>query len=154
MRSLDSILGFSTNIISDRGHYNPLSRVAFGSRCHTADYLKETKDVDNSVPCPMYSLLKPPPPWVHVFSESSANSSLRTQCAAVASVDAYCPTIFHCRCCRARNKHCKQDRLLQEIVVPPTQVKMFTTEIDSEIIVFDGGGQMSPPGGIWWRVVT
>ncbi len=43
MRSLVSTPG-STNIISDGVHCNPLSLVASGSRCHTADYLKETKD--------------------------------------------------------------------------------------------------------------
>jgi HEPN domain-containing protein len=47
MRSLVSTPGFSTNIISDRVHCDPLSCVASGSRCHTADYLKETKDVDS-----------------------------------------------------------------------------------------------------------
>jgi hypothetical protein len=112
MSSIVSTPGFSTNIISDRVHCDPLSCVASGSRCHTADYLKETKDVDDSVPCLMYSLSKPPSPWVHVFSKSSANSSLRTQCAAVASVDAYCSTVFHCHLRRARNKRCKQDRFL------------------------------------------
>ena len=57
---------FSTNIISDRVHCDPLSCVTSGSRCHTADYLKETKNAeDNSVPCPMCSLSKPPTPWVH-----------------------------------------------------------------------------------------
>ena len=61
-RSLVSTPGVSTNIISDRVHCNPLSRVASGSRCHTADYLKETTDVNDSVPSPMYSLSKPPSP--------------------------------------------------------------------------------------------
>ena len=92
---------------------------------------------------PMYSHLKPhpPPPRVHVFFKSSANSSLRThQCAVVASVHAYCLSVFHRRLRRARNKRIKQDWLLQEIVVPPTQVLMSTTEIGSEIIVFDGEG--------------
>ncbi len=74
MRSIVSTPGFSTNIISDRVHCDPLSCMASGSRCHTADYLKETKDVDDSVPCLMYSLSKPPS---HAFSKSSANSSLR-----------------------------------------------------------------------------
>ncbi len=112
MSSIVSTPGFLTNIINDRVHCDPLSCVASGSRCHTAHYLKETKDVDDSVPCLMYSLLKPTSPWVHVFSKSSANSSLCTQCAAVASVDAYCSTVFHCHLRRARNKRCKQDRFL------------------------------------------
>jgi hypothetical protein len=139
-RSLISTPGSPTNIISDRVHCDSLSLVVSGSRCHTADYLKETKDAEDSLPCPMYCLSKPPPPWAHVFSKSSTNSSLRTQCATVASVDAFCPSVFHRCLCRARHKRRKQDCLLREIVIPSNQVKMFTTEIDSEIIVFDEGG--------------
>ncbi len=59
-RSLLSTPGFSTNIKSDSVHCGPLSCVASGSRCHTADYLKETKDVDSSVPGLLPSLLKSP----------------------------------------------------------------------------------------------
>ena len=41
----------STNIKSDSDHCDPLSCVASGSRCHTADYLKETnKDVNAGKP--------------------------------------------------------------------------------------------------------
>jgi len=40
------------------------------------------------------------------------------------------------------------------MVVPPNQVKMSHAEIDSKILVVDGGGGMStpirPPHGIWW----
>ena len=50
----------STNIKSDSVHCDPLSCVASGSRCHTADYLKEMKDVDSSVPCLYSSILKSP----------------------------------------------------------------------------------------------
>jgi hypothetical protein len=56
MRSLASTPGSPTNIISDRVHCNTLSLVASRSRCHTADYLKETKDVEDSLPCPMQIL--------------------------------------------------------------------------------------------------
>ncbi len=119
--------------------------MAFGSRCHTDDYLKETKDADASKPCFKYSFSNTPPPWVHVFSKSCANSSLRTQCASVASADAHCATVFHRRLRRAQKKRRKQDHLLREMVVPPHQNKLSTTEIDSDIIVFDGGGPMSPP---------
>jgi hypothetical protein len=52
----------STNIKSDSVHCDPLSCVASGSRCHTADYLNVTKGVDASIPCLMYSHSKPPPP--------------------------------------------------------------------------------------------
>ena len=51
----------STNIKSDSVHCDPLSCVASGSRCHTADYLNVTKGVDASIPCLMYSHSKPPP---------------------------------------------------------------------------------------------
>ena len=114
----------STSIKSDSVHCGPLSCVASGSRCHTADYLKEMKDVDASKPCLMYSFSNPPPPVVHVFSKSCANSSLRTQCAAAASANAHCPTVFHCRNCRARKKRRNQDLSLREMVVPPNQVKI------------------------------
>jgi hypothetical protein len=52
-----------TKIKSDSVHCDPLSCVASGSRCHTADYLNETKGMGASVPsCLMYSHSKPPPP--------------------------------------------------------------------------------------------
>jgi hypothetical protein len=144
----------STNIKSDSDHCDPLSCVASGSRCHSADYLKEMKGVESSVPCLMYSHSKPPPPWVHVFFESCANSSLRTQCAAVASADAHCATVFHRHLRSERKKRCKQDQHLREMIVPPNQVKMSNAEINSKILVVDGGGGMSPPicppHGIRW----
>jgi hypothetical protein len=37
------------------------------------------------------------------------------------------------------------DKLLQESVVPLSQVKISINEIDSEIIVFDGGNEITPP---------
>jgi len=40
--------GISKNINSDSVHCDPLSCVASGSRCHTADYLKEMKVVDSN----------------------------------------------------------------------------------------------------------
>jgi hypothetical protein len=96
-------------------------------------------------PLPLYNFSRPPPPWVHVFSKSHANSSLRTQCAAVATGEVLSPTVFYRRLCRARKKQRKQDQLLREIIVPSTQVKISTTQIHSDIIVFDGGGDSTPP---------
>ena len=87
----------------------------------------------------LYSFSNPTPPWVHVFSKSCANSSLRTQCAAAASANAHYPTVFHRRNRRARKKRRKQDLSLREMVVPPNQVKYSITEIDSKVIVVDGG---------------
>ena len=62
IQSLLSTPGVSTNIKSESDHCDPLSWVASGSRCHSADYLKEMKGVESSVPCLMYSHSKPPPP--------------------------------------------------------------------------------------------
>ena len=61
-QDLMSTPGISKNINSDSVHCDPLSCVASGSRCHTADYLNVTKGVDASIPCLMYSHSKPPPP--------------------------------------------------------------------------------------------
>ncbi len=104
----------SQNIKSDSVHYDPLTQlfVSSGSSCHTADILKERMDKEQRSPFPPYNFSRPPPPWVHVFSKSRANSSLRTQCAAVATGDVLSPTVFHRRLCRARKKRRKQDRLL------------------------------------------
>ena len=60
IRSLLSTPGISKNIKSDSVHCNPLSCVASGSRCHTADYLKDMKDVESSGPVVLPSLLKSP----------------------------------------------------------------------------------------------
>jgi hypothetical protein len=169
MRSLLSTPGFSTNIKSDSVHCDPLSCVASGSRCHTADYLKETKDVDGSVPCLMLSLWKPPSVSTIIKSECDHCNPL--SCMASGSrchtanylketkeVDKSVPCLMYClskppHFCRARRRGCKQDQHLREMVVPSTQVKTSITEIDSEIIVVDWGGMsppIRPPHGIWW----
>jgi len=70
IRSLLSTPGISKNINSDSVHCNPLSCVAFGSRCHTVDYLKEMKDVDSNVPCLSSSLLKSPTAATNIKSDS------------------------------------------------------------------------------------
>ena len=70
IRSLLSTPGISKNIKSDSVHCNPLSCVASGSRCHTADYLKEMKDVDSSVPCLYSSILKLPTVSTNIKSDS------------------------------------------------------------------------------------
>ena len=149
----------TSNIISDSVHCDPLTQVtvSYGSRCHTDDTLKERKDTVAREPCSLpFSFSSPPPPWVYTFSKSRANSSLRTQCAAVCS-DVTSPTVFHRRLRRARKKCRKIDKPLREIVVPLTQVKLYINEIDSEIIVFDGGNESTPPirppDDIRWRSI-
>ena len=69
MWSLLSTPGISENIKSDGVHWDPLPCVASGSRCHTADYLNETKDVDSNVPCLSSSLLKSPSVSTNIKSD-------------------------------------------------------------------------------------
>jgi hypothetical protein len=59
----------STNIKSDRVHCDPLSCVASRSRCHTADFLKDMKEVDGSVPVLLTSHLKPPSVSTNIKSD-------------------------------------------------------------------------------------
>ena len=157
-RTLISTPDSLPNISSDSVHYDSLTQfiVSTESSCHTADVLEEKTGANKSKP-PPYCFSTQPHPWVHVFSKSSGNSSLRTQCASIASVDVRSPTVFHRRLRRARKKRLKQDRLLREIVVLSTQVLMSTSLIDSEIIVFDGGDNCTPPirppDGVTWRSI-
>jgi hypothetical protein len=52
----------------------------------------------------------------------------------------------------------KQERVLREVVVPMTQLKITTSEIDNEVIVFDGGNNntppLCPPNGFQWRSIS
>jgi hypothetical protein len=139
-RSLLSTSGSPTNIISDTVHCNPLSFVASGSRCHTADYLKETKDAEDSLLCPMYCLLNPPSPG-SMCSPSPVQTPPSTHSVPLLPllmlfIPLYFIVIFVVRETSAINR-IGSFKILSS---PPTQVKMSTTEIDSEIIVFGWGG--------------
>ncbi len=50
------------------------------------------------------------------------------------------------------------NKLLREVIVPPNQFKLPSQEIDTKIIVFDGGNSTSPPikppDGILWRSIS
>ena len=50
------------------------------------------------------------------------------------------------------------DKILREVIVPPNQFKLTPQEIDSEIIVFDGGDSttlsIKPPDGVLWRSIS
>ena len=60
----------------------------------------------------------------------------------------------------AKKKFKKQQRLLQENIVPTNlSFKLLSTqEIDEEIIVFDGGNKdnppLRPPDGLIWRCIS
>ncbi len=144
-------------VISDSVHCNPLTQftVSSGFSCHTIDNLSEKDDVESS----LAPNRKPPPPsWVHVFSKSSSTTSLRTQCAAAAYLDVKSAKVLHRRSRCAKKKQRKIEQLLREVIVPPDQLKLTSDEIDSEIIVFDGGDTASPrikpPDGILWRCIS
>ena len=126
-------------------HCIPLtqSTVSSGISCHTFDRLLEKDDVK------LWSLAhnhQSPPSWVHVFSKSSSTTSLHTQCAAAAYLDVKSPKVLHRRAQarRAKKKHQKTKDFLREVIVPPDQFLLTCNEIDSEIIVFDGGDTTSP----------
>ncbi len=95
---------------------------------------------------PLYHISTGCPSWAHVFATRMGNSSLLTQCAAVAHTKGDVSMIVHhCRNCQAMKKLKKQQRLLQEVVAPPDQLKLSTKEIDNNIIMFDGGNSHCPP---------
>ena len=75
--------------------------------------------------------------WFHVYSKRNANSSLCTQCAAIAHLPVR-------QFCRAKNKFQKQQCLLREVVPSSDQVTFSSADIDQEIIVFDGGNSGCP----------
>jgi hypothetical protein len=56
-----------------------------------------------------------------------------------------------------QKKFKKQQQILQEVVVPISQVKLLMNKIEKDIIVFDGGNIHTPPihppeGMRWWSI--
>ena len=97
---------------------------------------------------------------MHVFSKSSSTTSLRTQCAdaTVTHLKVLSPKVLHWRSRCSQKKKQKIAKLLHEVVVPSNQFKLSTQDIDSEIVVFDGGNISSPPikppDDILWRSIS
>ena len=50
------------------------------------------------------------------------------------------------------------NKILREVIVPPNQFKLTPQEIDTKIIVFDGGNSTSPPikplDGVLWHSIS
>ncbi len=50
------------------------------------------------------------------------------------------------------------NKILREVIVPPNQFKLTSQEINTKIIVFDGGNSTSPlikpPDGVLWRSIS
>ena len=94
--------------------------------------------------------------WSHVYSQSKANSSRRTQCASIAhSTNGLSSSVRRSRYRRAKKKQTKQLLLLTEIVLSSDHVPFSISYIEDEIIVFDGGNlscpPISPPKTVGWR---
>ena len=148
------------DVPSDSDHCNALTQsktVSYAFSCHTTDTCSEDFDVDLLTPSPSIHQNGPQPLWVHVFSKSSSTSSLRTQCASGAYLIAKSPKVLHRRSRRAKKKHRKMQDILREVNVPIHQFRLSPEEIDSEIVVFDGGDTNSPPikppDGVIWRSI-
>ena len=132
--------------ISDSVHCSPLNQFSAGSNgrsCHTD--VKLSVELDNVTSGVVPSRQPSPPSWVHVFSKSSSPSSLRTQIAAAAHLDATSPKVFHRRFRRAKRKRKKTKGLLEEVFLPANLFTLSSELIDREIIVFDGGNPHTPP---------
>lgn len=139
---------------SDSVHCNRSTQftVSSGWSCHTSVSCTD-KDVDkDSSPC--QGSVTPPHPWVHVFSRSTTSTSLRTQCAAEAYRHVQSTKVLHRRSRRAKKKERKLTSILRSISVPPLTLKLTHQQIDSEVIVFDGGNSacppIKPPDGLRW----
>ena len=106
--------------------------------------------MDASVTCLMYSHSKPPPLGSSPVQTPHSAHSVQLLLLLMLIVPLYFIAVFAVR----EKKRRKQDQHLREMVVPPNQVKMSNADIDSKILVVDGGGGMSPPirppHGIWW----
>lgn len=67
------------------------------------------------------------------------------------------PKVLHRRSRRAKKKHRKMQDILREVQVPTHQFRLSPEEIDSEVVVFDGGDTNSPPikppDGVIWRAI-
>jgi len=95
--------------------------------------------------------------WIHVFSKTTSTTSLRTKCAAAAAevVDVQSPRVYHRRNRRLHKKLQKIHHHMHFINVPTCQFKLTKKDIESEIVVVDGGNSnappIKPPSGIKWR---
>ena len=140
---VNSLISRSVSNSSDSVHCNPLrqSSVSSGFSCHIDDKLLEEQD---NVPSVELNHPSSHPSWVHVFSKSSSTTSLRTQCAAAANLFVKSPKVLHRRSRHAKKKQQNTEQLLREVTVPPNQFTMTCKQIESKIIVFDGGEPNSP----------
>ena len=84
----------------------------------------------------MYSHSKPPPLGSSPVQTPHSAHSVQLLLLLMLIVPLYFIAVFAVR----EKKRRKQDQHLREMVVPPNQVKMSNADIDSKILVVDGGG--------------
>ncbi len=158
--STDQHLPPPLDVSSDSVHCNALtqsSTVSYAFSCHTTDTCGDG-DVESSSTEAHIELNDPNPSWVHVFSKTNSTSSLRTQCASSAYMTAQSSKVLHRRSRRAKKKKRKIEEICREIMVRTNQFKLTPFEIDTDIVVFDGGNhstpRIKPPDGIFWRSIS
>ncbi len=109
----------------------------------------------NLQPLSSHDVSTPSNSWIHVYSQKKASSSRCTQCATVAHLsDGVSGPIRHRHYLHAKKKLKKQQRLLLEVVPPSEQFTFSISDINENIIVFDGGHSscpiITPPKNIKW----
>lgn len=145
-----------TTDISDRVHYPPSihTRVLKGSSCHADTVLANHRS--NPQPLSSNDVRTFSKSWFHVYSQKKTNCSRRTMCAAAAHLpDLVSGPVCHRRSRRAKKKLRKQQHQLLEICPPVDQIIFSMDDINSNIIVFDGGNSscpiITPPKRVTWR---
>ena len=141
--------------ISERVHYPPLTHNR-GSRGSSCCAVTVSHDRQNVQPLTSNDVSNSPSAWSHVYSQSNANSSRRTQCASVTySTNGLNSSVRHRQNRCAKKKLQKQRSVFCEIIVLSDHVPFSLSDIEDEIIVFDGGNlscpPITPPKTVEWR---
>ena len=120
-------------------HYPPLTH-SCSSRGSSCCAVTVSPNRQNLQPLTWNDVSNSSNAWSHVYSQSIANSSRRTQCASIAhSTNGLSSSARRSRYRRAKKKQTKQLLLLTEIVLSSDHVPFSISYIEDEIIVFDGG---------------
>jgi len=152
---VNSLISRSVSNSSDSVHCNRSTQftVSSGWSCHTSVSCTDKDDDKDS--SPHLCSASTPHSWVHVFSRSTTSTSLRTQCAAEAYRHVQSTKVLHRRSRRAKKKERKLTSILRSFCVSPETLKLSHQQINSEVIVFDGGNltcpPIKPPDGLLWH---
>ena len=100
LASNDQLLPQPPAVSSDSVHCNALTQaspVSYAFSCHTTNTCGVDGDVESSLASAPLELMDHNPSWVHVFSKTNSTSSLRTQCASSAYMNAKSSKVLHRR---------------------------------------------------------